>query len=619
MGSAPSAVGHPPAGTSVDTASGHRHEQINRVNGSGVITTLHPHPIKGTSDSTSMPHNSLESPDSTTHRMWESGGSSSSIGRLPKLQFPIFDGSQLIYRSNVSIERRLASSTLRNIMLYLCASCFTSNNVARCRSTLSNSLNSWISCLLMSLTMIPFIRFIDGPVDLDTACLIAQLQEEVGDSLKKEFHRTDGFSASKPGKPAYPLPLPPLKTDVLYRPHQKLKHHLNQLKSGGQHCVLFTVPRAYFCAEKWTRGHKCADTVQLNVIQKVLELFQVPSDPHSDNSDTEQPSEQPSEQLFLTLSVAAFLVQLFPKLSGQIQGHMITILVDSRSSHTFISAHVASQLTGLQSVVHPLQVANGHILQCSSQLPNASWSVHQYHFCSDFKVLPLYVYDMILGLDRLDKHSPMQVHWQQKWLSIPYNSSTVILYGILPQIPESSLLQVCAVDSAVDTVSASQLPEIQCLLDEFSSLFAASTGLPPPRDCDHTIPLIPGTSPVFIRPYRLTPALKDEVEVQIKEMLHSGIIQKSTSPFSSAVLLVKKKDNTWRFCVDYQQLNAITIKSKYLVPIIDELLDELFEAQGTFLSAMNSTLGPFLKKFILVFLDDILIYSKTYEEHLVHL
>ncbi|WVZ49402.1 hypothetical protein U9M48_000767 [Paspalum notatum var. saurae] len=278
-------------------------------------------------------------------------------------------------------------------------------------------------------------------------------------------------------------------------------------------------------------------------------------------------------------------------------------------------------------------------------------------------ILPLSAFDMILGLDWLDKHSPMQIHWHQKWLSIPYNSSTVVLYGMLPQLPEASLLQICAVESAANSSPVPQLPEVQAILDEFSSLFAAPTGMSPSRDCDHTIPLVPSASPVFTRSYRLAPTLKDEVEDQIKEMLNSGIIQKSTSPFSSAVLLVKKKDNTWRFCVDYRQLNAITVKSKYPVPIIDELLDELagaswfskldlragfhqirmkpgeehktafqthmghFEfrvmpfgltgAPGTFLSAMNTTLAPYLRKFILVFFDDILILHIAYLGHVI--
>jgi hypothetical protein len=99
--------------------------------------------------------------------------------------------------------------------------------------------------------------------------------------------------------------------------------------------------------------------------------------------------------------------------------------------------------------------------------------------------------------------------------------------------------------------------------------------LPPSREYDHHIPLIPGVKPVNVKPYRYSPTQKDEIERQIKEMLANGIFRPSTSPFASPVLLVKKKDGTWRFCIDYRQLNAITVKNKYPLPIVDELLDEL--------------------------------------------
>jgi hypothetical protein len=177
--------------------------------------------------------------------------------------------------------------------------------------------------------------------------------------------------------------------------------------------------------------------------------------------------------------------------------------------------------------------------------------------------------------------------------------------------------------------------------------------------------LLPGAKPVNVKPYRYSPQQKTEIEKQVQEMLAVGLIQHSTSPFASPVILVKKKDGTWRFCIDYRGLNNITVKNKYPMPIVDELLDELSGSQwftkldlragyhqirlvptdehktafkahlglyefkvmpfgltnapATFQSAMNNIFSNMIRKCVLVFMDDILIYSPTLEDHLSHL
>lgn len=259
----------------------------------------------------------------------------------------------------------------------------------------------------------------------------------------------------------------------------------------------------------------------------------------------------------------------------------------------------------------------------------------------------------------------MKVHWKEKWMMVPYNGSTALLQGILPELPQGTVLQLLFVEESQAVTFDTSIPQpLLTVLQQYTEVFTPPQSLPPSRGCDHSIPLIEGARPVNIRPYRYAPAIKDEIEQQVSDMLHKGIIQKSTSAFSSPVLLVRKKDNTYRFCVDFRHLNALTIKGKYPVPIIDEFLDELHGASwftsldllagfhqillkageeyktafqthsghyefkvmpfgltgapASFQGAMNTTLAPLLRKGVLVFFDDILVYSATLEEH-VHL
>ena len=213
-----------------------------------------------------------------------------------------------------------------------------------------------------------------------------------------------------------------------------------------------------------------------------------------------------------------------------------------------------------------------------------------------------------------------------------------------------------------------RIPELEkiSVVNEFPDVFPDELpGLPPDREIEFSIDLIPGAEPVSKAPYRMAPVEMKELAKQLQELLDKGVIRPSVSPWGAPVLFVKKKDGSMRLCIDYRELNKLTIKNKYPLPRIDDLFDQLkgaccfskidlrsgyhqlkikpedipktafrtryghyeflvmsfglTNAPIAFMDLMNRVYKEYLDKFVIVFIDDILIYSKTKDDHARHL
>lgn len=244
------------------------------------------------------------------------------------------------------------------------------------------------------------------------------------------------------------------------------------------------------------------------------------------------------------------------KLNCHISKIPAIVLVDLGSSHSFISEQFATQLSNWKRLEKPIQVkvADVGVLLCTHEVPGCDWLVQGVQFQSAFKILPLKCYDAILGMDWLEKFSPMEVQWAEKWISFWYKKQKVKLQGLKASVNQCLPLsgdqyfalqkedgiwcavQVNLVEQEKSATDSTILPqEIQALVHNYRDLFADPKGLPPSRVIDHTIPLLNGSQPFKLRPYRYTSAQKTEFEERVRQLLRNGMIQASLSPFASPV------------------------------------------------------------------------------------
>ena len=353
---------------------------------------------------------------------------------------------------------------------------------------------------------------------------------------------------------------------------------------------------------------------------------------------------------------------------------LLIVLFDSGATHSFISSECMERLKlpvsrlPYELIVHT--PTEGKVITSLACL-SCPVLIQEKLFSVDFICLPLKGLDIILGMDWLSTNHVVLNCYDKSIIFLPPSSQN--LHPCLSFLNSASQLNHCLVEEAQgyllvlssNTEVKDDIATIPVAC-EFEDVFPKEiTELPPKREVEFAIDLMPGVGPISKAPYRMSPLELSELKNQIEELLEKKFIRPSVSPWGAPVLLVKKKDGSMRLCIDYRQLNKITIKNKYPLPRIDDLLDQLrgasvfskidlrsgyhqiriksedipktafrtryghyeylvmpfglTNAPAIFMDYMNRIFRPYLDKFVVVFIDDILIYSRTHKEHEEHL
>ncbi|KAH9658539.1 hypothetical protein KPL70_023536 [Citrus sinensis] len=345
------------------------------------------------------------------------------------------------------------------------------------------------------------------------------------------------------------------------------------------------------CNDKFTAGHKCTKAQLL-----ILECKTIPEEGLYEEFTVEEPIIESTETVNPKITLCAFSGWVAPqtmRVMAKIGQYAIVILIDSGSTHNFISSRLANllQLPIKPTTSFSVQVANRVKLTCQGMFEKVQILIQNIPFSLTVYFLPITGLDMVLGIQWLETLGSVVCDWKDLTMEFEWEDKKQRLQGINPHAVQSAsvtevakeikqgqgVYAICFYTSLEDSFDKTPIC-MQQILVEYSNLFQEPRQLPPSRDIDHNIPLKEGTEPVNVRPYRYPYFQKSEIEKQVQEMLNSGLIRPSTSPFSSPVLLVKKKDGSWRFCTDYRALNQVTIKDHFPIPTVEDMLDELHGA-----------------------------------------
>ena len=356
--------------------------------------------------------------------------------------------------------------------------------------------------------------------------------------------------------------------------------------------------------------------------------------------------------------------------------HDAYTLVDPGATHSFASKHF---LDRFQIKTQPLEgrmrvsLPAGDPLFSDIVVRDSRVLIGGQEFPTDLVALDMRDFDVVLGMDWLSRHRATLDCYKKEVKFHKPGKLEVKFRGIRRELSSNMISAMAAqrmlckgyqgyLAYVVETENEGTLVDEIPVVREFPDVFPDDiAGLPLDREVEFTIDLIPRTEPISIPPYRMAPAELRELKARSEELLSKGFIRSSISPWGTPVLFVKKKYGSLRLCIDYRQLNRVTIRNQYPLPRIDELFDQLqgsrvyskidlrsgyhqlrvqesdvpkiafrtryghyeflvmpfglTNALAAFIDLMNRVFQPYLDRFVIVFIDDILVYSGS-SEHL---
>ncbi|KAJ0715767.1 putative nucleotidyltransferase, Ribonuclease H [Helianthus annuus] len=268
----------------------------------------------------------------------------------------------------------------------------------------------------------------------------------------------------------------------------------------------------------------------------------------------------------------------------------VTVLFDSGADASYVSLEVSQMLKRIPTPLntkHTVELANGKSLEASHVVKGCQLILANQTFSIDLIPIVLGSFDVVIGMDWLSQHRA-EILCNEKIVRIPgLGSEPLMIRGDKRSAVENiiSLLkaQKClrkghtAVLALVtDTTEKEKKLEDFPVVRDYPEVFPEELpGLPPHRQVEFQTELAPGAAPIARAPYRLAPSELEELSTQLQELLDKGFIRPSSSPWGAPVLFVKKKDGTFRMCIDYRELNKVTVKNRYPLPRIDDLFDQL--------------------------------------------